>query len=152
LMHKLEIDPWFLNKARATRNGRLNAYETVMGPKTALVVVDMQNYFVADGMPSCAPIAREIAPNVNRLARSVRAAGGLVVWIQTAALIESPQDWANRKEATSAEGWKRRQTLLARAGDGFPIYDTCEVRPEDRIALKVRYSAFIPYPSELEHI
>lgn len=150
-MHKLEIAPWFIEKAKSARGGRLNAYETISGPRTALVVVDMQNYFVQEGMPSCAPVAREIVPNINRLARATRAAGGLVIWIQTEGLIDNPEDWANRKEATSAEGWNRRQRLLARNGEGFPIYETCEVLPEDKIALKIRYSAFIPYPSDLEH-
>jgi ureidoacrylate peracid hydrolase len=151
-MHKLDIDPWFIAKAKAARGGRLIAYETIHGPRTALVVVDMQNYFVQDGMPSCAPVARDIVPNVNALARETRAAGGLVIWIQTEALLQNPDDWANRKEATSTEGWNRRQRLLARDGAGFPIYDTCEVVPEDKIALKTRYSAFIPYPSDLEHL
>lgn len=151
-MHKIAIDPWFLDKARAARNGRLNAYETLEPKRTALVVVDMQNYFVEDGMPSCAPIARDIVPNINRLAQATRASGGIVVWIQTEGLIHQPEDWANRKEATTAEGWAKRQRLLAKDGAGFPIYKTCEVLPEDKIALKIRYSAFIPYPSPLEGI
>ncbi len=151
-MHKLDIDPWFIAKAKSARGGRLNAYETIHGPRSALVVVDMQNYFVQDGMPSCAPVARDIVPNANALARETRAAGGLVIWIQTEALLHNPDDWANRKEATSPEGWNRRQRLLARDGAGFPIYETCEVLPEDKIALKTRYSAFIPYPSDLEHL
>ena len=69
-MHELNIDPWFVNKAKETRDGRLNAYDTLDPHKTALVVVDMQNYFVADGMPACAPEARTIVPNINRLAHT----------------------------------------------------------------------------------
>jgi len=149
-MHELNIDPWFVDKAKQSRDGRLNAYETLDASKTALVVVDMQNYFVADGMPSCAPQARTIVPNINRLAQATRTAGGTVIWIQTEALSADPQDWANRKEATSAARWASRQSLLAKGGDGFPIYSTCEVLPEDKIAIKYRYSAFIPYPSELD--
>jgi ureidoacrylate peracid hydrolase len=151
-MHKLVIDPWFIDSAKAARGGRLNAYQTLHGPKTALVVVDMQNYFVQDGMPSCVPLAREIVPNINRLARATRESGGLVIWIQTESLLKNPDDWANRKEATRPEGWNRRQRLLDRAGAGFPIYETCDVKPEDKIALKTRYSAFIPYPSDIEHL
>jgi ureidoacrylate peracid hydrolase len=150
-MHKIDIDPWFLDRARKIRAGRLNAYETVDAKKTALVVVDMQDYFVADGMPSCVPLARTIVPNINRLAEVTRAAGGLVVWIQTDKPA-SPGEWANRREATSEEGWKKRQELLARGGAGFPIYHTCVVKPGDEIALKYRYSAFIPYPSPLSEL
>jgi ureidoacrylate peracid hydrolase len=148
-MHKLEIDPWFVDRARRARGDRPFAYETLVPARTALVVVDMQNYFCAEGMPSCAPVAREIVPNINRLAEAVRTTGGQVVWVQT----ESPSDaddWPNRREATRAESWERRRTLLAAKGDGFPIFETCDVRPEDKIAIKYRYSAFIPYPSPLE--
>ena len=120
-MHTLKIDPWFVNRAKQSRDGRLNAYDTLDARKTALVVVDMQNYFVADGMPGCAPEARTIVPNINRLAQATRTAGGTVIWIQTEALTTDPQDWANRKEATSAAGWAKRQSLLANSGDGFAI-------------------------------
>ena len=149
-MHHLNIDPWFVNKAKQIRDGRLNAYDELDARKTALVVVDMQDYFVAEGMPACAPEARTIVPNINRLAQATRMAGGAVIWIQTEALSADPQDWANRKEATSASGWAKRQSLLSKCGDGFPIYSTCAVLPEDKIAIKYRYSAFIPYPSELD--
>ena len=151
-MHTLNIDPWFVEKAKRTRDGRLNAYDALDARKTALVVVDMQNYFVADGMPGCAPEARTIVPNIGRLAQATRAAGGTVIWIQTEALIADPRDWANRKEATDPARWTRRQTLLARSGEGFPIYPSCEVLPEDKIAIKYRYSAFVPYPSELDDL
>lgn len=151
-MHKLNIDPWFLNKAKQSREGRLNAHETLEAEKTALVVVDMQNYFVAEGMPSYVPEARTIVPNINRLARAMRTKGGLVVWIQTEARNADPQDWANRKESVSTAGWAKRQALLARAGGGFPLYPTCEVLPGDKTAIKYRYSAFIPHPSELDKL
>ena len=151
-MHTPNIDPWYLDKAKQSREGRLNAHEALDAKKTALVVVDMQNYFVAEGMPSYVPEAKTIVPNINRLAAATRKAGGMVVWIQTEGLLHEPNDWANRKEATSTEGWTRRQTLLAKDGAGFPIFHTCEVKPEDKIAIKIRYSAFIPYPSPLEHI
>src|SRR2546428_12653097 len=117
-MHKLNIDSWFVNKAKQTRDGRLNAYDTLEARKTALVVVDMQNYFVADGMPGCAPEARTIVPNINRLAHATRTTGGAGIWVQTEAANANPQGWANRKEAASAPRWATRQPLLAKPGDG----------------------------------
>jgi ureidoacrylate peracid hydrolase len=148
-MHKLDLHPWFVERAKGLRAGRLNAYETIEGSKTALIVVDMQNYFVDEAMPTSTPMAREIVPNINRLAEVVRAAGGLVVWIQTEAPAD-PDDWPNRIEASSPEVWAFRQKSLAVDGEGFPVYRTCDVHPEDSIAIKYRYSAFIPYPSPLE--
>ena len=46
---------------------------------TALVIVDMQNCFVA-GSPIAAPLGAEVAGRLNRLAAAVRGAGIPVVW------------------------------------------------------------------------
>jgi ureidoacrylate peracid hydrolase len=45
---------------------------------TALIVVDMQNCFVEDS-PFAAPGGRGVLDRLNRLARTCRAVGGLVV-------------------------------------------------------------------------
>ena len=58
------------------RQGKLTSHDSINGARTALVVVDMQNYFVAEGFPLEVPLARGIVPNINRLASAVRAAGG----------------------------------------------------------------------------
>jgi ureidoacrylate peracid hydrolase len=58
------------------RQGKLSSHDTIDAARTALVVVDMQNHFVAEGFPAEVPISREIVPNINRLAKAMRAAGG----------------------------------------------------------------------------
>ena len=93
-MHDLPIDPYFIERAKSRRGGRLNAYESLTPSKTALVVVDMQDYFVKDGMPSPVPGGRAIVANINRLAQAVRGAKGLVIWIQTEVPADA-DDWAN---------------------------------------------------------
>lgn len=148
-MSELPIDPYFLERAKSKRNGKVHAYETLTPAKTALVVVDMQDYFVKEGMPSYTKAAAGIVPNINRLAAALRDSGGLVVWIQTEALAD-PDDWANRAEATSRESWEARRKLLARDGEGFGLYETCDVQAGDEIVTKIRFSGFIPHPSELD--
>ena len=81
-MHKVNIPQEYIDRVTA-RGGRAHSVDALDGPKTALIVVDMQLYFMAEGQPSECPVAREIVPNVNRLADAVRRNGGLVVWIQT---------------------------------------------------------------------
>ena len=134
------------------RRGRVHAYEHFDPAKTALVVVDMQNYFMADGQPSCAPAARDIVPNVNRLAVKVRETGGLVVWIQTEAKAETPSDWANHYEAMSPEACTRRQTNLGKSGSGFPLWPALEVEAGDTKVVKTRYSAFVGNSSNLDAV
>ena|ERR1700719_1996888 len=51
------------------RQGKLVSHDTIDAARTALVVVDMQNHFVAEGFPAEIPISREIVPTINRLAR-----------------------------------------------------------------------------------
>ncbi len=68
------------------RQGKLVSHDTIDAARTAVVVVDMQNHFVAEGFPAEVPLSREIVPVINRLAKTIRAAGGQVVWIQTTRL------------------------------------------------------------------
>ena len=142
------IDPWFTTKVLRSR-GRLHAYEVIDPLTTALVVVDMQVYFVDPEMAATAGAAVAIVPAINQLAGAVRAAGGHVVWIQTVAP-DDPGDWANRAEASNPARWERRRGLLARDGAGVALHPVCDVRPQDGVAVKTRYSAFVPHPSELD--
>jgi ureidoacrylate peracid hydrolase len=75
-MHSYAI-PTSVKDRVIRRQGRLVSHDTIDAARTALLVVDMQNYFVAEGFPLEVPLARDIVPNVNRLARALRAAGVL---------------------------------------------------------------------------
>ena len=76
------------------RQGKLLSHDRIEAARTALVVVDMQNYFVAEGFAAEVPAARDIVPNINRMAKALRAAGGTVVWVQTTAT-GALEHWAN---------------------------------------------------------
>jgi len=80
-MHKITSVDHVMDLVMA-RRGRRELFEEIVGPSTALVVIDLQNAFMLPGMPLDIPLSRELIPNVNRLARAVREAGGKVVWIQ----------------------------------------------------------------------
>ena len=73
------------------RRGRIRAFDHIDPTKTALVVIDMQNAFCAPGGPGEVVCAREIVPNINRLAAQTRSSGGVVVWVQMT--IASKADW-----------------------------------------------------------
>src|SRR6516165_113173 len=92
-MHEVEIPSWAVERALA-RRGRLHAFDDLDPARTALVVVDLQNGFMAPGQPAEIVQAREIVPDVNRLARATRAAGGTVVWIQNTITPETEKSWS----------------------------------------------------------
>ncbi len=80
-LHRISIPADVIAQVKSQRC-RINRYDRLSGPKTALVVIDLQNVFMLPGMPIEVPAAREIIPNVNRLAGAMRDAGGRVVWVQ----------------------------------------------------------------------
>lgn len=150
-MHKVHIKPEHIERV-VRRGGKAHSIESLDGPKTALVVVDMQLYFMGEGQPSECPVARDIVPNVNRLADAVRRAGGTVIWIQTHSGPESKEFWSVYYERMTPENGEKRVTGMSPGGSGFDIWPELDVRPEDPIVPKTRYSAFIPSPSKLEAV
>jgi ureidoacrylate peracid hydrolase len=80
-MHKIDIPDHI--RARAMRaRGRDHIFERIDPAKTAHIVVDLQNGFMAEGAPVEVPTAREIVPDVNRIASALREAGGTNVFLR----------------------------------------------------------------------
>ena len=80
-MHKLDIHPRTIEVV-TRRTGKRHPFDVIDPARTAFVVIDMQNHFVAPGFMAETAMAREITPGVNRLAAAVRRMGGHVVWVQ----------------------------------------------------------------------
>ena len=150
-MHNAFIKPEHI-KTMIRRGGKEHSVESLNGPATALVVVDMQIYFMGEGQPSECPIARDIVPNVNRLAEATRRAGGKVIWIQTHSGPDSKDFWSAYYDRMTSENGAKRVTGMEPGGSGFDIWPDLDVRDEDEIVPKTRYSAFLPAPSKLEAV
>ncbi len=126
---------------------------TDLDPKrTALVVVDLQNAFMDDevGHAVC-PMAREIVPNVNRLASVVRGVGGGVFWIKNTFDDRSALEWSNAQELFTPAARKRRIEAMSEGSKGQELWPELDVRPEDEIVRKYRFSAFLPGTCELPY-
>ncbi len=151
-MHKLSIPKWVVERVIA-RRGREHVYENLDPLKTALVVVDMQNAFMLPGVAhTLCPMAREIVPNINRLAQAVRAAGGAVVFIKTTFTEETLASWSVFYELSRAEQNTRRVAALTANSKGHELWSGLEVRPHDLIVEKKRFSAFIQGSSNLAEV
>ena len=132
------------------RMGRMWADETVEAARTALVVVDMQNYFCAEGFPAEAPMARAIVPNINRLARALRAAGGTVVWIQTTKT-GALEHWRNfQTRMLTPTRQQARLAGLDEASEGYKLFPALEPLASDLFVKKIKYSAFIAGSSDID--
>ena len=132
------------------RQGKLFSHDMIEPARTALVVVDMQNYFVAEGFAAEVPQARGIVPNINRMAKALRAAGGNVVWVQTTAT-GALEHWGNHhRHMLTPERVEKRLTQLDENHDGFKLFPKLEPLPADLRVKKVKYSAFISGSSDID--
>ena len=85
------------------RLGREHVQENFNTEKTALVVVDMQNYFMDETQMAGCPVGQTIVDNVNRIANVVRQTGGIVIWIQNLAPGNTPETWKTAHERYTPE-------------------------------------------------
>ena len=120
--------------------------------KTALAIVDMQNFYMKEGASSYCEHAQAIVPNVNRLADAVRRFGSPVIWLRNVTNAENFKSWSHHYERMSQTRIDIRKRELAKDGDGFKFWHEMDVRETDRKVEKARYSAFIPGTSNLERI
>ena len=120
--------------------------------KTALVVIDLQNAFMdeAIGHAVC-PAARDIVPEVNRLAAAVRASGGGVFWIKNTVDERSALEWSSAEALMSPAMRAHRSAAMSEGSKGQDLWPTLDVRPEDEIVRKYRFSAFLPGTCELPY-
>jgi len=134
------------------RQGRLFSHDTIDPKRAALVVVDMQNYFVATGHPGEVPAARGIVGNVNRMASAMRSAGGAVIWVQTTAT-GALEHWANHhRHMLTPERAAKRLAALADGSASCQLYPELEARPGDIYVKKIKYSALVRDSSDLEEV
>jgi ureidoacrylate peracid hydrolase len=132
------------------RRGREHCFADLDPAKTALIVVDMQNAFMMDGVGhAVCPAAREIVPNINRLARAVRRTGGAVVWVKTMFTEASLKDWSNSYDIVLPERKAKRIEALSKGGKGYELWDALEVEPRDLMVDKQRFSTFLPESSDI---
>ena len=151
-MHKIAIPRSVVERVIA-RRGREFVYDNLDPRRTALVVVDMQNAFMLPGVAhALCPMAEKIVPNINRLAQTVRETGGTVVWIKTTFKHDALQSWSTYFEMVSPQHGAKRVEALTAGSKGHQLWDSLEVRAQDLIIEKNRFSAFIQGSSDLAEI
>ncbi|MBK17557.1 MAG: hydrolase [Rhodospirillaceae bacterium] len=126
---------------------------TEFDPKsTALIVIDMQNFYMAKNQLSYCEYAEAIVPNVNRLAMAMRQFGGKVIWVRNVTNPEGFKGWTAHYDRMTDERIAIRKKELAQDGEGFQLWEGLDVRKDDPKVNKIRYSAFIPGASNIEKV
>src|SRR5579885_932892 len=141
-MHNFTLPQTAIDRSVANR-GVAHPFGILQPRTTALVVIDMQNYFVAPGAQGEIPMAREIVPSINRLAQAMRAAKSNVIWVQNST-DGTRESWSVMADhlmtpARAAHRW----AAMAEGAEGFKLWPELDARSEDFYIIKKRFSAFI---------
>jgi len=148
-MHKVAIREAIVRRV-LERRGRLHLFDRLDPRRTALLVIDMQNAFVAPGAPVEVPAARAIVPAINRFAAELRRRGVPVIWV----LHENRSDGADWDGFFGAfvSPEKRAQAAAALSPGSAMQQPWAELQlsPGDPRVGKNRYSALIQGSSGLQ--
>ena len=122
------------------KRGRLEVFDRFDPGRTALVIIDMQRFYVQDLEP-----ALRIIPAVNETAQAVRERGGVVAWVSMTVGKDGVSTWPLYHDYFfKPEGGARHRDQLSEGAPGHALHPELDVRPEDIRASKSRFSAFLP--------
>jgi len=130
------------------KRGRLAVFDSFDPARTALLVIDMQNFYVGE----IASVV-ECIPKINRIAAHLRAAGGLVVWLGMSAGEDGQSRWRLYHESffTPQKGANHRDQLSP-GHPGHAFHSGLDIREGDPIVYKNRFSPFLPGASNIEDV
>jgi ureidoacrylate peracid hydrolase len=148
-LHKIVLSPEMEARIRDRRGGKLHSMQSLDPAKTALIVIDMQNVWVKEGMLAYSPYIPGIVPNINRLAKATRESGGSVWWIRAIYRDDAPRTWSAYMQFRSPEFVQAMLEELSDGSEGGKLWHGLDVQSMDRIIEKRRFSAFIQGSSEL---
>lgn len=135
------------------RRGKLHIYEDLDPARTALLVVDMQNGFVAEGAAVETPAARDIIPNINRLAAACRASGAMVAWV-ISTYGPRPEDYWSTffDHVMSPESAARFRGAFTEGEESHEIYPALDQNADEPVVTKNRFGAFMGSQGRLEKL
>jgi ureidoacrylate peracid hydrolase len=140
----MEMPSYVIDRVMKKR-GRLRIFEHFEARETALVVIDMQKFYVTD-----VPSAVAIVPQINRLATGLRDKGGTVAWVKMTAGEGGRSLWPLYHDYFfSEQAAARHRDNLTVGAEGHDLYPDLDAREGDCYASKSRFSAFIPGKSDL---
>jgi nicotinamidase-related amidase len=144
--HDVKIPDYVIKRIMAKR-GKLEVFDRFEAAKTAFLVIDMQNFYVAE-----VDTAISIVPNINRIATACREKGVPVIWVimTVADEVGAPSQWRLYHEYffTDAKG-KNHLTQLSEGPKGPELYPDLDVKDGEQIVHKKRFSPFIIGSSDL---
>jgi nicotinamidase-related amidase len=140
--------PAYVIERVLAKRGRLAVFDRFDPARTALLVIDMQNFYVGE-----IPSVLAIVPNINRIAAHLRALGGLVVWVGMTAGAGGASRWPVYHDNffTPAKGANHRDQLSP-GHSGHDFHAGLAIEPGDPVVYKSRFSPFVAGASTIETV
>ena len=151
-LHRNSILPAVMERVGQRRGGIL-VFSRLDSKRTAHIVVDLQDGFMAPGAVAEIAEARVIVPTVNRISQAVRDAGGLVVYIKNTFDDVAIRTWSTFFDRFCSP--TRRQMMIdafTPGSEGHAIWPGLDVLPRDLNVQKRRFGAFAPGAPDLHDI
>ena len=148
-MHRSSISAFALTRAREMLNPVLPELDP---RRTAHVVIDLQNAFVVPGSPSEIPTCRAIIPNVNRISRVLRSAGGTNVFLRFTVDEHEPAHWASMRRRVRPEALERLSGVFRAGTDTHQLWSGLDIASPDVVLDKTRFSALTPGTCGLQKV
>lgn len=117
--------------------------------RVALLVVDMQNGFVAPDQALACPSAISIVPAILALAKAVREMGGTVVWTRHTASPDPDKATPPWFDVVMGEAMSVNLKALRSGAVAHAIFGAFDIGPDDIVVDKYRASAFLPDRADL---
>jgi ureidoacrylate peracid hydrolase len=146
----------FIKSGTYRRDG-LTVYGAVDPARAALLVMNLQNAWLAPGAPFSPPgdtSTRAILPAIHRLAGRVRQGGGHVFWFRTTTGAPGSRDYWSTYFDNFVGPDKRADAVAALLPDSpwHELSPEVERRATDRVFDKHRFSAFLRNSYDLERL
>jgi nicotinamidase-related amidase len=130
------------------KRGKLTVFDRFDPKRTALLVIDMQNFYVGEITSVLA-----IIPNINRIAKHLRSLGGRVIWVGMTAGAHGRSLWPLYHDYffTPEKGANHRDQLSPEH-EGHKFHKDLDIEPHDSVIYKSRFSPFIKGASNIEDL
>ena len=89
--------------------------------ETALLVVDMQKFYLEPTSTNFCPAALDIIPNITALASAFRDVDAPVIWLRNIVGNKDIKSWSSFYECLTETHLSYRRDKLAKDGDGFQL-------------------------------
>lgn len=135
--HRVDLPDWAVARGRV-----LNEVTRLVPAATALVVIDMQNVFLAPGEVFGNPYALGIVPRVNRAVAAFREAGATILWTRQTVDHTPPRAMPAWQYDLSIPEVRAAVEAMVHGTRSHALHDAMEPAAGDLVIDKYRYGAF----------